>query len=193
MATAEVVDLQVKRLMASFNAPETDDPGVFMQELRGALLGIDTDILVDGVTSLIRGRKYRTFPSIGEIVSAASEAAPRPSSGTYTNLSHVYASDTTAKDRAVENLRSWPLSQKAADGGWLNSMLEWMTDNGGEFPTTQDQKRLIMERARGVNDRLLEIEREGAGSILMAAAAAILYRREKTAELILGKVKEAAE
>lgn len=60
----------IRRLLAVYGTPKTDEPDILFEEFTKALSGFRTDILAKGVDRVIKDRAFSTWPTVGEVVKA---------------------------------------------------------------------------------------------------------------------------
>lgn len=60
----------IRRLMAVYGTPKTDEPQILFDEFAKALSGFRTDLLAKGVDRVIKDRAFSTWPTVGEVVKA---------------------------------------------------------------------------------------------------------------------------
>jgi len=64
----------IRRLLAVYGTPKTDEPEILFDEMSKALSGFRTDILTKGVDRIIKDRSFSTWPTVGEVVKACRDA-----------------------------------------------------------------------------------------------------------------------
>ena len=65
----------IRRLLAVYGEPKTDEPELLFEEFEKALTGMRADLLVKGVDAVIKNRAFSTWPTVGEVVQACRDAS----------------------------------------------------------------------------------------------------------------------
>lgn len=185
------------RLSACFSPPEVADVKAFRSEFLGALNGFGSEVLVDAVSQIIRTRKHRTFPSIGDVTDACMGQIPsvpqRPQM-----VTDAYAVQDAKRREGIVALAAMPGIDRIVAAEAHTAGLDFYVENG-RLPTRDEWADLKAVVARA-NALMAEADGvpEGKSStwvhITQSAAGALRYRRAKVAEEIAKlRMKEAAE
>lgn len=119
----EIRDIVVRPLTANYGLPK-DDPEAFVELLLKTLSGFSPQALDHAVTKLVMGRRYKTWPTIAEIVEAARSLNgekgkvrhPSPLSGVNKEnfsaqsknfIERDYAARGTCLERVRQGTREW--------------------------------------------------------------------------------------
>ncbi len=193
----EPVKIAFERLAIAFNPPETENPEAFWFEFKSALGRFASETLTDGVTEVIRRRKHRSFPSIGEVHDACMATIPstpqRPQM-----MSDVYEVQDAKRAQGIVALAGMPGIERVIAADAHTAGLDFYIENG-RLPDRNEwiELRAVVERA---NKLMAEADSvpEGMTStwvhITQTAASALRYRRARVAEEIAKlRMKEAAE
>lgn len=65
----------IRRLLAVYGTPKTDEPDILFEEFRKALTGFRADILAKGVDAVIKDRAFSNWPTVGEVVQACRDVS----------------------------------------------------------------------------------------------------------------------
>lgn len=65
----------VKRLLVLFGEPKTDDPEAFIAEYRNAVQDVDPNVLKLAGDLIVRERKYRSWPTVADMLDVVDRAA----------------------------------------------------------------------------------------------------------------------
>lgn len=197
------VDHAVGRLMAVFNPPDTPDPAAFMAELKVALGGMSSDALADGVSEIIRTRRHRSFPSIGDVRQACLDVTPRASSAPERrDMGAVFREEDDRRDDAIRMLAHHPQIDRLIACGKHASLYDYIMRTG-ELPATRTEWDGLQVQFEKVERLLSEADGEaqiGADGkitlwwdITRKAADAIRERRAELATKISNLRRMAAE
>lgn len=194
------VDDAIGRLMAVFNPPETADAEKFIRELKVALSGLSTDALADGVTELIKTRRHRTFPSIGDIRQSCIDAIPRTySSPERRDMSVIFRDEDERRALVIAMLASMPQIDRLVADGKHGVLFDFGMTHDRMPETREEWASLAGDFARIEALRTDTLETAPSSDwahITRTAAQAITGRRERLAEQInsfRAMMKEAAE
>lgn len=194
------LEQQINRLLVVFNPPELsdEDTKVFMVELKNALRDFPTDALVDGVTEIIKSRRARSLPSIGEIRQHVMDRLPHGNASAV-DMSAVFRSEDIKRDKAMKTLRELPLAKRqriVRDQAHLR-VFDFVVAND-RLPDAGEYRDILHEGER--IQRLLDEAGQAPGEqssafrhITWKVAEAIRFRREQIAERLLGQQQEVAE
>lgn len=197
------IDYAIKRLTAVYSAPDSTDPAIFLEELKTALTGFADDAITDGVTDLIKNRRFRTFPAIGEIREAVLEHCAKQKTA-QVNYSAVYRDTEDKAARALDLVR--PKAEQGAREEWLVAYYEFAEERG-RLPESDEERRLVRGRFRYTQSKLREMgewlasdppreaSRRVFRQIARTAVDAVGAKRLKIAELcgVTMEQREAAE
>lgn len=185
------VERAMMRLAAVFNPPEVADPEQFRLEFISALKDFPSDALVDGVSEIIKTRRAKSFPSIGEVRTACVDAMPRATS----QQAQVYHDHEKRREERrayfIERLRG-------------HSQLDWMLSKGLharalEFAMEHDRlpEASDWREMRADIDKVQAHLDEALGPkphyFITKMAEAVMYRRNKLALELKPQLKDAAE
>lgn len=197
-----VVALQISRLLAAFDPPDKgseQQEELFMQELRNAIRDFPTEAMTDGVSALIKTRRARTFPSIGDVRQHIMDQLPNRSTSTTSDMHAVYRSEDAKRDEALKTLMALPLAKRqriVRDNAQVR-VFDFVVANerlpsGPEYQTLMEEgirvQRLMDEVSTPPGDASSTFKH-----ITWKAAEAIRHRRAQLAERLLGQQQEAAE
>lgn len=175
------VDKFISRALVLFGNPDSPDPKGFLEEYTRHLRGYDPEVLDRAMDILLKTRKFKTWPSIGEIVEAAgkagSELPKAPTNPFPTKRDHV--------DKA-EAVLNKPVAVKAAREGWIMGLYDHWSEFGRE-PTQREIEEMI-DGAKFV-DRCATggVDMGAAHKMLLKLSHSMLIRREKLARRALGE------
>jgi hypothetical protein len=65
----------IRRLLAVYGEPKTDETEILFEEFAKALTGFRADILAKGVDAVIKDRAFSNWPTVGEVVQACRDAS----------------------------------------------------------------------------------------------------------------------
>lgn len=184
------------RLSACFLPPEVADVKAFRTEFLSALGGYASEVLTDAVTEVIRTRKHKTFPSIGEVNQACQEQYPSaPQRPQYVEPWHE---DEARRAVAIRTLAEMPGVDRVIEQGVHVMGLEFVMKHG-RLPFKDEWLELRQSVVRA-NELMREADSppddwtEFRIHITQTAAGALRYRRKKVADEINAlRMKEAAE
>ena len=185
------IEFALKRLSAAFLPPEVSDVGQFQAEFRTALRDLSPEALIEGVTDIVRTRKHKSFPSIGEIRQSCLQS--EPSSPRYSSSMPSSRVEDEAEKRlsALAMLAHHPQIERLIEAGMHNRMLEFILETG-RFPAGEEWFEVKKDHAK-VQAHIAEATGPAPHYFITRMAEAILYRRERLAVDIMEMRKEAAE
>lgn len=185
------------RLCACFLPPEVADVRAFRTEFMGALSGYSNDVLVPAVTQVIRTRKHKTFPSIGDINDACMAQFPATPQRPHI-VTDDYERVDSLRSAGIAALADMPGIERVIAADAHTEGLDFYVQNG-RLPDRSEwaQLRAVVERANKLMaeaDSVPEAATSTWVHITKTAAAALRHKRERVAEEIAKhRMKEAAE
>lgn len=154
----------MKRMILVYGAPDTDDPDAFVGEYIRLLKGYSEDVLDAALDRLLKTRKFRTWPTIADCVSAAEdESAARA-------VANKQKPKRTEFKKEADEILKTPLGAKAAHEGWVLGLYDHVYRKGSR-PNSYEIADMI-ENAKFV-------DRCAAGSVDMGACHAALLKLAK--------------
>lgn len=184
------------RLSACYLPPEVSDVKLFRMEFISAVSGFASEVVTNAVSGLLKNRKPRSFPSIGEVCEACREQYPDPPRKQ--PLVESYYVEDDRRDAAIGMLANMAGIDRVIDRGVHVMGLDFVMREG-RLPT-RDEWIELGKQVERANELLLEADnppedwREFRIHITQTAAGALRYRREKVAQQINEfRMKEAAE
>jgi len=178
--------VMLERLLLVYGAPESDNPSAYMEEYARQLRNYRADELSRATDNLLRTRKFKTWPTIGECVEAADFAREQ--------LREKHPAKPTGEDSMwSEAARKWADEQLRNDDGrtgveegWLLGVHEHFRANYAKRDTrwpSPPQMRAIQENAEYI-DRCAsgEINMGACHSALQNLAKSMVERRTKLAQ-----------
>ena len=184
------------RLSACYLPPETADVKAFRVEFLSAISGFSSEVLTDAVTQLIRTRKSKTFPSIGDVHETCMEQYPStPHRPSMVESHHI---DEARRAESLRVLAETPGIDRVIEQGLHVMGLEFVMREG-RLPFREEWLSMQSDVLRA-NELMREADSppddwtEFRVYITQTAAGALRYRRQKVADEINAlRRKEAAE
>lgn len=140
------------RLMTVYGEPKHDKPEALLAEYVAALKGFSAQVLSEAAGEVIRTRKYKSWPTIGECVAAA-EKVNAPTGQPVEQHDETVRRIVEAKDRSRAWARDWlkgtVTGRQSADEGWCRALhnvvwqLHHATVKRGESPSFEDVERRL--------------------------------------------------
>lgn len=111
------VDQFIKRMIAMFGEPNTNDPAIYIAETRRALVGWRGDILEEAAARIVKTAKW--FPKPAEVIDAcAATAANKTNSVEQPKNTDWMADALKTADRLIYS----EMGRNAADAGWITQL-----------------------------------------------------------------------
>lgn len=184
------VEFALQRLAAVFNPPEVADPEQFRMEFRTALKDFPPEALIDGVSEVIKTRRAKSFPSIGEVRTACMDTLPKRAD----QRAQVYHD----QEKRDEQRRAYFIGRLKG-----HSQLDWMLSKGlhvralefamehDRLPDSDDWRAMRADIDK-VQAHLDEALGPSPHYFITRMAEAVQYRRDKLAEELNPQPKETA-
>lgn len=154
----------MKRMVLVYGAPDTDEPEAFVGEYIRLLKGYSDEVLDAALDRLLKTRKFRTWPSIADCVSAAEDESA------FRHLATRKGAAPTDFKKEAEEILSTPLGAKAAHEGWILGLYDHV-ERKGSRPNQYEINDLIESASF--------VDRCAAGAVDMGATHASLMRLAK--------------
>jgi DNA-binding SARP family transcriptional activator len=185
------VDHALKRLAAAYIPPEVSDFDQWRIEFRRALQDLSSEALIEGISDLIRNRKHRTFPGIGEIRQACLQSQPMAPKYSASMPQSVSADDEERRRSAIAMLAHHPQVERLIENNIHNRVLEFILETG-RMPAAEEWFAVKKDHAK-VQAHIAEALGPAPHAMIATMAEAIMYRRTKLTEEIRSMQRSAAE
>lgn len=192
--TSPAFPAMIERLLLMYGTPDVDDVESYLTEYARQLRNYSVDELSRGTDIILRSRKFKTWPTIGECIHAAEEAREQ------LREKHP-ASPTVDKSSWSQQAFAWADNECrcddgkiAAQDGWIQGLHEnlrlnfardqkrWPTQ--GELVRIQHNARFVDSCAAG------EVSMGDNHDALKRLARSIRDRREKLVQRLFDKQAE---
>ena len=183
--TSDPVDFAMRRLASAVNPPDVQDAKQFKAEFRTALKDLPKEALIEGVTTVIRNRKAKSFPSIGEVRAAAEEQLPKAKAAMYGDMSREYRADDSRREEAFKALVRWPDLKWLINTGVHVRVYEYLVEHG-DYPSKKDFESMLEDFYRR------EPDIQNPPNLVRSAAEAIKYRRTELAKRLQPYIRKEA-
>lgn len=169
-------DAMLHRFVLVYGAPDSNDPSAFMAEYARQLRNYTIAEISRATDHILRTRKYKTWPTIGECVEAADLAREqlRERHPAKPNVDESMWSEA-ARKWADEQLRNDD-GRVAAEEGWLLGLHEYFCRNYA----SRDARWPSPPQMRAIQENAEYIDRCAAGEINMGVCHEALRRMAKS-------------
>lgn len=169
----------MERMVLVYGAPESDDPPEFMREYARMLKDYRDDVLDAAMDRLLRTRKFKTWPTIAECLTAADDVI------TSRARSVPRSNETIGYPERADAVLKTELATRAANEGWVLGLYDFVRESGKtprdfEIHELMDSAKYVDRCAAGTIDMGV------AHSALLQMARKMIIRREGLARTVLG-------
>lgn len=178
----------LNRLAVIYGAPDSEDPGAYLNEVARLLAGFSEAELSKAGDALLSAHKSRSWPTPAQCVDACYAARGKPPSPV--PEAPKYPEWSREAIAAANKLVMSDIGRQAADQGWILALHDFCRKER-RLPNETEQHR-IKRKSLQFNEAYAQCCRGEGGSLgasLRRLGDGMLKRRERLADMVYGVVQ----